>query len=58
MSAAPDVTVSLVNTSNRELLLGCLDSLAGAAREASLEVIVVDNASDDGSAEAVRAAHP
>jgi N-acetylglucosaminyl-diphospho-decaprenol L-rhamnosyltransferase len=57
VSAAPDVTVSLVNASNRELLLDCLASLPRAARRATLEVMVVDNASTDGSAEAVRAAH-
>jgi N-acetylglucosaminyl-diphospho-decaprenol L-rhamnosyltransferase len=58
VSAAPDITVSLVNTNNRELLLGCLASLDAAARETALQTIVVDNASTDGSAEAVREAHP
>ena len=57
MSTPPDITVSLVNTSNRELLLDCLASLGDAAAETELEVIVVDNASTDGSADAVRAAH-
>jgi hypothetical protein len=58
VTAAPDITVSLVNTNNRELLLGCLASLAAAARETVLETIVVDNASTDGSAAAVREAYP
>jgi N-acetylglucosaminyl-diphospho-decaprenol L-rhamnosyltransferase len=58
VSDAPDITISLVNTNNRELLLGCLASLEGAAREASLQTIVIDNASTDGSAAAVREAYP
>jgi N-acetylglucosaminyl-diphospho-decaprenol L-rhamnosyltransferase len=57
VTGPPDITVSLVNTSNRELLLDCLASLAAAAAETTLQTIVVDNASTDGSADAVRAAH-
>jgi N-acetylglucosaminyl-diphospho-decaprenol L-rhamnosyltransferase len=49
-----DVSVSLVNTNSRELLLACLDSLRGAAAE----IVVLDNASEDGSVEAVRARFP
>jgi GT2 family glycosyltransferase len=45
-----DVTVSIVNHENRDALLRSLEALPG------LEVIVVDNASTDGSVEAVRAA--
>jgi GT2 family glycosyltransferase len=45
----PDVSVSLVNTNSRELLLACLDSLAGSG----VEIVVLDNASEDGSAAAV-----
>jgi len=58
VTAPPDITISLVNTSNRDLLLGCLASLEQAARSSSLETIVIDNASTDGSAEAVRSAYP
>ena len=56
----PDVTVSIVNTSNRELLLACLESLEEdrARRRAAVEVVVLDNASDDGSVEAVRQRFP
>ena len=46
----PDLSVSIVNTNSRELLLACLDSLAGT----DAELVVLDNASEDGSAEAVR----
>jgi GT2 family glycosyltransferase len=50
-----DVSVSIVNTNSKELLLACLASLreAGAA-----EVVVLDNASEDGSADAVRSRFP
>jgi GT2 family glycosyltransferase len=50
----PDVSVSIVNTNSRELLLACLGSLAGA----DAEIVVLDNASEDGSAEAVRERFP
>lgn len=49
-----DLSVSIVNTNSRELLLACLESLAGA----SAEIVVLDNASEDGSAEAVRERFP
>ena len=49
-----DVAISLVNTNSRELLLACLDSL----RDVDAEVVVLDNASEDGSVDAVRAAFP
>jgi GT2 family glycosyltransferase len=58
VSAAPDISISLVNTDNRELLLACLESLPVAAREVTLHTIVIDNASTDGSAEAAREAFP
>jgi len=51
--------VSIVNTSSRDLLLACVESLEqGATREVSVEVVVLDNASDDGSAAAVRERFP
>jgi N-acetylglucosaminyl-diphospho-decaprenol L-rhamnosyltransferase len=50
----PDVAVSIVNTNNRELLLACLESLSGE----EAEIVVLDNASEDGSAAAVRDRFP
>jgi N-acetylglucosaminyl-diphospho-decaprenol L-rhamnosyltransferase len=52
----PTLSYCIVNTNGRELLLACLGAIerthpAGVERE----VLVLDNASDDGSAEAVRA---
>ena len=51
------VSVSIVNTNSRELLLACLESLQ-AALTPDVELIVLDNASEDGSAEAVRERFP
>lgn len=54
-----DVAVSIVNTSNRELLLRCLETLEDdPGRRCSVEVVVLDNASTDGSAQAVRERFP
>jgi len=50
----PDLSVSIVNTNSRVLLLACLDSLAGT----DAEIVVLDNASEDGSADAVRERFP
>ena len=50
----PDVSVSLVNTNSRELLLACLESL----QDSDVEIVVLDNASEDGSAAAVRERFP
>jgi N-acetylglucosaminyl-diphospho-decaprenol L-rhamnosyltransferase len=50
----PDVSISIVNTNSRELLLACLESLSGS----NAEVVVLDNASEDGSAQAVRERFP
>ena len=49
-AAAPAVSVVIVNWNTRDLLRGCLRSIADETR-APHEVIVVDNASTDGSAE-------
>jgi N-acetylglucosaminyl-diphospho-decaprenol L-rhamnosyltransferase len=49
-----DLSVSIVNTGSRELLLACLATLT---REAA-EIVVLDNASEDGSAGAVRERFP
>jgi N-acetylglucosaminyl-diphospho-decaprenol L-rhamnosyltransferase len=50
----PDLSVSIVNTGSRELLLACLASLAGTAAE----IVVLDNASEDGSVATVRERFP
>jgi N-acetylglucosaminyl-diphospho-decaprenol L-rhamnosyltransferase len=55
----PGVSVSIVNTNGRRFLLDCLQSLDGAVlTEFGDEIVVLDNASEDGSAEAVRERFP
>jgi N-acetylglucosaminyl-diphospho-decaprenol L-rhamnosyltransferase len=49
-----DLSVSIVNTGSRELLLACLESLSGT----EAEIVVLDNASEDSSADAVRERFP
>ena len=58
MSVAVSLTLSIVNTSNRELLRDCLQSIRDTVRQTSHEVIVVDNASDDGSTDMVEREFP
>lgn len=53
----PKVAAIVVSYNTREELLRCLASLAAHVR-LPLEVVVVDNASTDGSAAAVRGAYP
>jgi GT2 family glycosyltransferase len=51
-----DLTYCVVNTNGRELLLACLDAIRTHDPPGlDSDVLVVDNASDDGSAEAVEA---
>jgi hypothetical protein len=53
-----DVSVVVVNWNTRQLLRDCLSSLLHHTRGRTLEIIVVDNASADGSAEMVRGEFP
>lgn len=55
---APDVSVVVVTWNSAAAVGGCLRSLPGAAGDLRLEVIVVDNASTDGTADVVEAAAP
>jgi N-acetylglucosaminyl-diphospho-decaprenol L-rhamnosyltransferase len=53
---APALSYCVVNTNGREHLLACLDAIERTHPAAiEREILVLDNASDDGSAEAVRA---
>jgi GT2 family glycosyltransferase len=54
---SPKVEVVILNTNKREDTLECLASLRRGTYHA-LSIIVLDNASTDGSAEAIRAAYP
>lgn len=58
-SASPiAVSVVTVNWNVRELLLECITSVLASAGPIGVEMIVVDNASSDGSADAVAARFP
>jgi GT2 family glycosyltransferase len=54
---SPRVWIILVNWNGRAVTLDCLASLR-RLEHPSFRVLVVDNASDDGSVDAVRSAHP
>lgn len=54
----PVVSVMLVNWNTREMTLDCLRTLFAEAGDIAMEVIVVDNGSADGSAEAIAAEFP
>ncbi len=50
----PDVSVVIVNWNGKHLLAECLDSLVGQRNIRDVEIILVDNGSQDGSAEFVQ----
>ena len=54
----PDITVIVVSYETRDMTLACLRSVVAQAAAARCELIVVDNASTDGSAAAIRAGFP
>ncbi len=53
-----ELSVSIVSHEGRERVLACLQSVFGAADGLDIEVIVVENASRDGSAEAIEREYP
>lgn len=53
-----DVTVTIVTYQCRDMVLRCLETLEAGAGACSLEVVVVDNASTDGVADAVAEEFP
>lgn len=56
--SSPVVTVAIVSWNTRDLLGRALESLARDAEAGMAEIWVVDNASDDGSADLVRESFP
>ncbi len=53
-----DLSIAVISYNTRDLLLACLQSVRDRTTDVDYEVIVVDNASRDGSTEAVRARFP
>lgn len=58
MSARPELSILVVSYRTRDLTLACLESIQATAGDLELQVLVVDNNSDDGSADAIAAAFP
>lgn len=58
MSDTIDVSVLIVSYNTQKLTLACLESVYEQTTTASFEVLVIDNASSDGSANAIRNAFP
>ncbi len=56
--AGVDVTVVIVSWNTRDILRDCLASVYAQTRNVSIEVVVIDNASADGSAQMVRGEFP
>ena len=57
-TARPDLSIIIVSWNTRDLLRGCLRSLAETLAPVTAEIIVVDNASSDGTAAMVAADFP
>ncbi len=55
---APDLSVVVLSWNTRELTLACLRALFAESPRHAREVIVVDNGSEDGSADAIELAFP
>jgi N-acetylglucosaminyl-diphospho-decaprenol L-rhamnosyltransferase len=54
LAGNPEISICIVNTDGCALLLACLESIFANPPDADFEVLVLDNASDDGSGAAVR----
>ncbi len=53
-----DCTIGILTWNSRGLLKGCLDSIYGNSPNHSIEVVVVDNNSEDGTKDMLRASYP
>lgn len=55
---APELSILMVNWNTRDMTLACLRSVFAETRDTSFELILVDNGSADGSADAIAAEFP
>lgn len=53
-----DVSLVIVNWNTRDIMLDCIESLHRTTHQVTYEIIIVDNASEDGSASAAREKYP
>ena len=53
-----DLSIVIVNFNTRDITLDCLRSIHAHTQDISFEVLVVDNHSEDGSAQAIREDFP
>ena len=53
-----DLSISIVNTNNRDMLKSCLQSLYDTVKNVDFEIIVADNCSTDGSIEMIEKHFP
>ena len=58
MSKKPDVSIVIVNYNTRALTAQCIDSILDHRPQADFEIVVVDNASSDGSADWLESHYP
>ena len=58
MTSTPDISIIVVSYNTCEMTLACLRSIGEQTRAMSYELIIVDNDSSDGSAEAIAAEFP
>ncbi len=58
LADSPVLSILMVNWNTREMTLECLRSLYVETRETSFEVVLIDNDSADGSADAIAAEFP
>lgn len=58
MNQRPKLSIMLTCHNRRDTTLACLDRVAHQDVEADLTIVVVDASSSDGTAQAVKAAHP
>ena len=54
----PELSILVISYNTAEMTLSCLNSVVAETQTTSYEVIVVDNASSDGSADAVAVSYP
>lgn len=53
-----DISIIIVNWNTKDLLFECLNSIISTVKDLSFEILIVDNASADGSVKAIRSRYP